>query len=664
MATLFYPSPMPSTGQRQLSGPQALARKEKMTCLTATDRPTACQGRVHVGLFFDGTGNNAEWVQPDQPGGGAKTQRQLMKHSNVARLFDAHKDVLDRGVRRYYVQGVGTPFERLRDEGLSNTLGNLGGYKGADRINFGIIQVINAMHQYLASTPLMSESESAGLAMTLSTDYLKWVSLGMLSSENATRWAALTAVEQRLENIVKSHQRKLVSVNVSIYGFSRGAAQARACAHWLSQLIERRSDGSRTFAGVPIRVTFLGIFDTVAAVGLGDALPFSDGHMAWAKGTQSISPIVEKCVHFAALHEQRASFPVEAANRGLNIGYPGMHSDVGGGYRPNEQGKGAGDDGTNMLSQIPLIDMHFEAIKAGVTMDTVDEMKGRTPLSFKASPALINAYNAWLASHGVPAGDFRAVTEAHVRQAIRWRTQMHLSGHINYSERPFFARANNGWGDQAQIDASEREYNHQLRWLVERYNANRGVAGYLTERAKDVRAVLSRGVQVLPGARSLVTPSDFGLPPISDQEEHFVKVALEERDPSAASTALFDNYVHDSRAGFLSEYGREPIFLTGGYLRYRNVFESNAQQSRIYGWANAAWQGLKDAKDATIDMLNRLWEETVAAYENARARVRRAMATAAAGAASVAYEAAQRLVWEKYRNADRDLFELLKRRYR
>ena len=42
------------------------------------------------------------------------------------------------------------------------------------------------------------------------------------------------------------------------------------------------------FAGLPISIEFLGLFDTVAAVGFADSVPFAAGHMSWADGTMRL----------------------------------------------------------------------------------------------------------------------------------------------------------------------------------------------------------------------------------------------------------------------------------------------------------------------------------------------------------------------------------------
>lgn len=420
MSIIYTGRPVPLNGERKLSAKEAAQRARAMKCVRS--KSSECQGQVYVGLFFDGTGNNDRWVED----GHSQTQRARNKHSNVARLFDAHLNEPENGIFRSYMPGVGTPFREVGDvTKLGYDVGGMAfGYMGADRINWGITSIFNAVNVYLTGAPLMSHSEQRLLVNTISVD-----AMGPISLEGATRWAGLTAIEERLAAVVKGHRRKVLQINVSIFGFSRGSAEARACAYWLSQICERNG-GGMVLAGVPLRMGFMGIFDTVSAVGIGDVTPFTDGHMAWAKGTQDIHPAVEDCAHFIALHEQRASFPLEAAVGRGNVGYPGVHSDVGGGYWPGEQGKAMPDWGESPhLSQIPLIDMHFAAIKAGVPLMTIQEIKAdpRVAKSFATDQRLINAYNTWLTHQGIKAGDIRTFTESHARHYIRWRASLHLS---------------------------------------------------------------------------------------------------------------------------------------------------------------------------------------------------------------------------------------------
>jgi len=83
--------------------------------------------------------------------------------------------------------------------------------------------------------------------------------------------------------------------------------------------------------------------------------------------------MAERCIHHVAAHEIRNSFPLDtvlqdgryAANV-VEVVYPGVHSNVGGGYRPGEGGRLANPFG--MLSAIPLQAMYDEAYRAGVPL--------------------------------------------------------------------------------------------------------------------------------------------------------------------------------------------------------------------------------------------------------------------------------------------------------
>ena len=69
------------------------------------DNGMSCCKTLHVGIFFDGTRNNAD---RDRAGG---------KHSNVARLFDVFPR--DKYHSAIYVAGVGTPFvDEVGDQGV------------------------------------------------------------------------------------------------------------------------------------------------------------------------------------------------------------------------------------------------------------------------------------------------------------------------------------------------------------------------------------------------------------------------------------------------------------------------------------------------------------------------------------------------------------------
>jgi hypothetical protein len=605
MSVIYSGRAMPFDGKRKLSGRESQQRAKALSCMKSTTS-TKCVGQIHIGVFFDGTGNNKDWKEPHF------TENQIArnKHSNVARLWQAHEEDPDNGLFKIYIQGVGTPFREIGDniEFITKVGGNGFAYMGADRINWGIISILQFLNTFASGSAAMSQNSQRFLVHAMSSALV-----GGTEFESIARWGTLTTVEEQVALAVKGSQRKVQQINISVFGFSRGAAEARTFCHWLNQLCEKEHGGFE-LAGVPIRIGFLGIFDTVAAVGVGDVTPVTFGHMAWAAGTQSIHPCVEECAHFIALHEQRASFPLESATGRGNVGYPGMHSDVGGGYYPGEQGRAKPSWGASPhLSQIPLLDMHFAALKAGVPMATIDEISGSRLLnsSFSTDRKLIAAYNAWLATNGIKAGHVVHFTEEHTKQYIRWRGMMHAPGATSLKHKRFYKDA--PADEKADLAKADDYLGIQIRSWQYRKAENSTALGYIVGRVKDAIA-WSHG--------EILTDNS----PLSVNEAKFLKLLTEAPLPPRACIELFEEYVHDSRAGFHPVPGVfhfEPQLLSGGYARFRHVFLQASANTLIADAANESLKAVKAEVNDAVSYAQRLYRESVDAYEAARARIYR-----------------------------------------
>ena len=113
---------------------------------------------------------------------------------------------------------------------------------------------------------------------------------------------------------------------LAIFGYSRGAALARKFA---SMVLADHED--RT-------VDFLGAFDTVAAMdGIHLRGNTVSSDVVFENGT--LHPRIKKAVHALALDEDRVTFTpttmnrdVVVPNRILEVWFPGVHGDIGGGY--------------------------------------------------------------------------------------------------------------------------------------------------------------------------------------------------------------------------------------------------------------------------------------------------------------------------------------------
>ncbi|MCD4721939.1 MAG: DUF2235 domain-containing protein [Desulfobacula sp.] len=153
-----------------------------------------------------------------------------------------------------------------------------------------------------------------------------------------------------LERIYKKNDR------LYIFGFSRGAAIARLFASRLAK------NGLQTATGIidknPV-ISFLGVFDTVAAFGKPNlnknTRPVSD--VVFENGT--ISPIIRNAYHLVAIDENRLAFRPTLMNnesRVNEIWFPGVHSDVGGGYNRD----GLSDNTLSyMLKKAKLFGLNF-----------------------------------------------------------------------------------------------------------------------------------------------------------------------------------------------------------------------------------------------------------------------------------------------------------------
>lgn len=129
-----------------------------------------------------------------------------------------------------------------------------------------------------------------------------------------------------------------------IFGFSRGAAAARHFAnrvfsqdHAIITAIKAGLNGIE-FSGTPGGKTrFLGIFDTVAAIGtpVNGLNPHSadtgDVNLVLRPG------VADKVFHITAQHECRFNFALNSVKPAWpELALPGAHSDIGGGYNPDE----------------------------------------------------------------------------------------------------------------------------------------------------------------------------------------------------------------------------------------------------------------------------------------------------------------------------------------
>ncbi|PHV11931.1 T6SS phospholipase effector Tle1-like catalytic domain-containing protein [Chitinimonas sp. BJB300] len=394
--------------------------------------PAPCNQEIFLSFFFDGTNNNKYRDTPDHA------------QSNVARLFEACLGTPSRikptyggrpdlpvsgGVhpqelkyyRKSYIPGLGSAFPEIKDTGQGHErTGGLGLAMGGEaRIVWALLQITEHLHQILVGCSFPDAQKDGELAnsafesrevMLRNAADMAVVASPLTPShervEAAQRMAIrrdrMALLRERAETLAEAARYrlpakpKLTRIHISAFGFSRGAAEARVFVNWLLEAY------GGSIVGIPLQIDFLGVFDTVASVGLAHGMLVADGHMGWADGENLAIPSeVRRCVHLVSAHEVRGSFPLDSVCRGntlpancKEVVYPGVHADVGGGYPPKDQGRSPSH--ADKLSQIALAQMYREARIAGVRLALPQEMGPIVKAMYEISPSLKQAFNAYI----------------------------------------------------------------------------------------------------------------------------------------------------------------------------------------------------------------------------------------------------------------------------
>lgn len=254
--------------------------------------------KIHIGVFFDGTGNHKE------------NDRPLGKMSNIAKLSDLYihgkianwsNETCDHFGHMIYKVGVGTA------GGMDTATGGGAGSGGAQRIN----EVIAALDK-------------------------------LLNKRGPYRHTSDDRDNGFMERII------------NVFGFSRGAALARDFVNTFYRMNARRFK----FKGVT--VNYVGVYDTVGSFGkAGDDINFKplrpdedtetlldndDDNPDYEAYNFNLATYSAKyATHIVASDEKRFNFPLSqclvSGDKFIEWVYGGVHSDIGGGYLPAEEEK-------------------------------------------------------------------------------------------------------------------------------------------------------------------------------------------------------------------------------------------------------------------------------------------------------------------------------------
>lgn len=383
-----------------------------------------CCRNLHISFFFDGTNNNRKADMAAEP----KTA------TNITRLFEAtnedenNPNKKEREYFKYYMPGVGTAFPEIAEYNFTN-MGLIFATGGENRINWALLMLANTLSVASGNKRLEISELRTHLKDMATPTYLP-------ISGKGRRRAVIHSLVNKKE-IIEGLQLKpnTLTIKLYVYGFSRGAAEARTFVNWVTQLFDTPEGADKPvqkLCGIDVKVEFIGILDTVPSVGIVHLAPFFSGHMDWANGTQQLPDekkfpaFIKCCRHFVSAHEQRFCFPLDTIRRPYvwdnkdnkygyypkipdieEVVYPGVHSDIGGGYLVGDQGK-AFEDPSMLVSQIVLHDLYLSAFLVGSPLNIIGESpKNRSgdymsasitrevQSLFKINPILIQRFNAW-----------------------------------------------------------------------------------------------------------------------------------------------------------------------------------------------------------------------------------------------------------------------------
>lgn len=300
------------------------------TCIRNTAKKIVLQRKpargvtLTIGVFFDGTGNNVE-----------NTNLRLEKCKPERYGLEAHE--------------LATFSEKcMTKRGYSDTAATsyLGYYTN--------IHWLNVLYKKDLIVPEhVTEAQRAIYIEGIGTeknekDSTFGLVLGKYGTGVITKTdRAVDLIKKEIVDFVAKNDMKsivIAKIQFDIFGFSRGAAAARHFANRVNDedpaLVEAIKTGlsGNSQHGKPAgEIRFIGPFDTVAAVAaLSDGLDPHDSNNHDVK--LELPPGIAKHVfHITAMHECRYNFCLNS-NKEVwpELSLPGVHSDIGGGYNPEE----------------------------------------------------------------------------------------------------------------------------------------------------------------------------------------------------------------------------------------------------------------------------------------------------------------------------------------
>lgn len=320
-----------------------------------------------VGIFFDGTGNNR-----------ANANDLRLAYAHCAGLIGEERA---KACAKYEKHARAKLGNASWQGGITNISRLFDLYQLSDELSDSDTEA--QVKAYVSGIGTADGESDSVLGMGLGSSLIRQFG-GVVTKTDE----ALDKISAELTRFIKLNRDKvaIVKVQFDVFGFSRGAAAAR---HFANRVMHQDAAIAAVIDkglaltghhGKPAgEVRFLGLFDTVAAIG--SLLNFYgvNGRSNPGVNLELRPSVAQKVFQISAMHECRYNFSLNSiAGMWPELALPGAHSDIGGGYN-------AGEDEISLLTM-----PDFEVIpeSAEETQTAVYRQAEKMRLKLTSLPAL------------------------------------------------------------------------------------------------------------------------------------------------------------------------------------------------------------------------------------------------------------------------------------
>lgn len=274
-----------------------------------------------VGIFFDGTGNN--WTNGNDL---------RIAYGNCSNMVGEERAKACEKYEQYAKDTYDNASYRC---GITNITRLYNLYQTDDELNNQVTQA--QIKIYIPGIGTANGKSDSLIGMALGSSLIKHFE-GVVTKTDEV----MDKISTELAKFIKqnSGQIAIAKVQFDLFGFSRGAASARHFANrvmkqdpLIAEAITRGLELSGHHGEPAGEVRFLGLFDTVAAIG--SLLNFYDINGRSNPGVElELRPsVAQKVFQISAMHECRYNFSLNSI-KGIwpELALPGAHADIGGGY--------------------------------------------------------------------------------------------------------------------------------------------------------------------------------------------------------------------------------------------------------------------------------------------------------------------------------------------